>query len=140
MYVFDHQKNPSLEESPSSSRVVVTRRQIEECKQLLRLMGVPVIDAEGEAEAQCAALCREGKVFAAASEDLDTLAFGSPVLIRNLFTSSTVRPTEIHLAAGKLMIGTKNEKVQAFILRSLSAYRFGVDLGSVHRPLYSPWM
>ena len=36
--------------------------QNEDAKKLLRLMGVPVVEAATEAEAQCAALCKAGKV------------------------------------------------------------------------------
>lgn len=64
--------------------VHVSKAQNEEAKRLLRLMGIPVIDAPTEAEAQCAALARSGKVYAAASEDLDTLTFNSPILLRHL--------------------------------------------------------
>lgn len=34
----------------------VTKEHVSECKELLRLMGVPYIEAPCEAEAQCAAL------------------------------------------------------------------------------------
>ena len=34
-------------------------------------MGIPVIDAPGEAEAQCAELVRMGKAYASATEDMD---------------------------------------------------------------------
>ena len=40
--------------------------------------------APGEAEAQCAELARAGKVYAAGSEDMDTLTFNSPILLRHL--------------------------------------------------------
>ena len=40
----------------------VTRENNEECRRLLQLMGVPVIDAPSEAEAQCAQLCKENLV------------------------------------------------------------------------------
>lgn len=43
----------------------VTREHNEECKRLLRLMGVPVLDAPSEAEAQCAQLCKDGLVSGA---------------------------------------------------------------------------
>lgn len=65
----------------------VTPELLETCKRLLRLMGVPVIDAAGEAEAQCAAMARAGLVYATASEDMDALTFGTPVLVRNLFNT-----------------------------------------------------
>lgn len=64
--------------------VRVTREQNEEAKKLLGLMGIPYVEAPGEAEAQCAVLAREKKVFAAASEDMDTLTFGTSTLLRNL--------------------------------------------------------
>ncbi|XP_070701505.1 probable flap endonuclease 1 homolog [Pempheris klunzingeri] len=53
-------------------------------KDLLKLLGVPVIQAPGDAEATCAWLVREGTVDAVASEDMDTLPFGGNILIRQL--------------------------------------------------------
>jgi len=64
--------------------VKVTRQHNEDCKQLLRLMGIPYVDAPCEAEAQCAALVKAGKVFAVGTEDMDALTFGSNVLLRHL--------------------------------------------------------
>lgn len=46
----------------SKRTIRVSREQTEECRRLLRLMGVPVLDAPSEAEAQCASLCKEGLV------------------------------------------------------------------------------
>ena len=68
----------------SRRTVRVTREHNEEARRLLKLMGVPYVVAPTEAEAQCAVLARAGKVYAAASEDMDTLTFNSPVLIRHL--------------------------------------------------------
>ncbi|KAJ2778012.1 Elongation of fatty acids protein 2 [Coemansia javaensis] len=62
----------------------VTPEINEQAKRLLRLMGIPIVTAPCEAEAQCAALARAGRVWAAASQDMDTLLFGAPVLLRNL--------------------------------------------------------
>ncbi|KAL4387045.1 hypothetical protein GQ457_09G024900 [Hibiscus cannabinus] len=99
----------------SKRTVKVTRQHNEDCKQLLRLMGVPVVDAPSEAEAQCAALCKSGKasvqlitisclsrglsvlkscllfyqVYAVASEDMDSLTFGTPKFLRHLMDSSS---------------------------------------------------
>ncbi|NWH41351.1 FEN1 endonuclease, partial [Chloropsis hardwickii] len=61
----------------------------QECKKLLTLMGIPYVEAPGEAEASCAALVKAGKVYAAATEDMDCLTFGSPVLMRHLTASET---------------------------------------------------
>jgi flap endonuclease-1 len=83
----------------SRRTVRVTREHNEECQRLLKLMGVPYIIAPTEAEAQCAVLARAGKVFAAASEDMDTLCFNSPILLRHLtFSEQRKEPIhEIHL-------------------------------------------
>ena len=92
----------------------MTKEHNEECKKLLGLMGIPVVtvscqldvveassdpQAPGEAEAQCAELARKGKVFAAGSEDMDTLTFASPILLRHLtFSEAKKMPiSEIHL-------------------------------------------
>lgn len=64
--------------------VRVTREQNQEAKKLLELMGIPYVDAPCEAEAQCAELARKGKVFAAASEDMDTICYEPPFLLRHL--------------------------------------------------------
>ncbi|CAK9016447.1 Flap endonuclease 1-A (FEN-1-A) (Flap structure-specific endonuclease 1-A) [Durusdinium trenchii] len=77
----------------TKATVKVTKEQNEETKKLLRLMGVPVVDAPSEAEATCAALCRDGKVFAAATEDADCLTFGTKILIRNLMAAESQKKT-----------------------------------------------
>ncbi|EGV65611.1 Elongation of fatty acids protein 2 [Yamadazyma tenuis] len=64
--------------------VRVSREHNDEAKKLLELMGIPYINAPCEAEAQCAELARGGKVFAAASEDMDTICYSPPYLLRHL--------------------------------------------------------
>ncbi|KAH0556339.1 Elongation of fatty acids protein 2 [Trichoglossum hirsutum] len=96
----------------SRRTVRVTREHNEECKRLLRLMGVPYIDAPTEAEAQCALLARAQKVYAAASEDMDTLCFDSPILLRHLtFSEQRKEPIlEIHL--DKVLAGLDMDRCQ----------------------------
>ncbi|KAK4548989.1 Elongation of fatty acids protein 2 [Oleoguttula mirabilis] len=83
----------------SRRTVRVTREHNAEAQRLLKCMGIPYIIAPTEAEAQCAVLARAGKVYAAASEDMDTLTFNSPVLLRKLtFSEQRKEPIqEIHL-------------------------------------------
>ncbi|KAJ3109091.1 Glucose-repressible alcohol dehydrogenase transcriptional effector [Phlyctochytrium planicorne] len=77
----------------SKRTVKVTKEQNKECQRLLKLMGIPFVEAPCEAEAQCAALAKAGKVYAAGSEDMDTLTFGSAVLFRHLtFSESRKMP------------------------------------------------
>jgi flap endonuclease-1 len=93
--------------------VRVTREHNEECRRLLKLMGIPFIVAPTEAEAQCAELARGGKVYAAASEDMDTLTFNTPILLRHLtFSEQRKEPIlEIHLDKVLEGLDMKREQV-----------------------------
>lgn len=66
----------------------VTPAMTADCKTLLRAMGVPVVEAPCEAEAQCAAMAKAGLVYAMASEDMDSLTFGTPILIRQMWAGA----------------------------------------------------
>lgn len=61
--------------------VHVTKEMTADAKKLVRLMGLPCVEAPGEAEAQCARLARAGKAYATLTEDMDALTFGTPYLI-----------------------------------------------------------
>ncbi|OYT41760.1 MAG: flap endonuclease-1 [Candidatus Aenigmarchaeota archaeon ex4484_224] len=62
----------------------LTDEMVEESKKLLKLMGIPVVQAPSEGEAQAAYMALKKDVYASASQDYDSLLFGSPILIRNL--------------------------------------------------------
>lgn len=62
----------------------MTSDMAEEAKTLLRLLGIPVVEAPGEGEAQASWMCAEGLVDAACSQDFDALLFGTPTLLRNM--------------------------------------------------------
>ncbi|XP_022610639.1 probable flap endonuclease 1 homolog [Seriola dumerili] len=66
------------------NRTGIASSQTKDCLHLLRLLGVPFIQAPGDAEAMCAWLVRAGTVDAVASEDMDSLPFGANILIRQL--------------------------------------------------------
>jgi flap endonuclease-1 len=69
----------------SSQFVSLNKKIIEESKELLEAMGIAVIQAPGEGEAEASYLTRVRQdVFATASQDYDSLLFGAPRLIRNL--------------------------------------------------------
>jgi flap endonuclease-1 len=70
--------------SKSTMTSRLTREMIADAKQLLAGLGIPVIQAPGEAEAQAALMAMRGDVWAAASKDYDTLLFGTPRLLRFL--------------------------------------------------------
>ncbi|KAF3329057.1 flap endonuclease 1-A isoform X2 [Carex littledalei] len=91
----------------SKRTVKVTKQHNEDCKRLLRLMGVPVIEAPCEAEAQCAALCKDDKVYAVASEDMDSLTFGAPRFLRHLMDPSSKKIPVMEFEISKVLEGLK---------------------------------
>mmetsp|Transcript_59928 Transcript_59928/g.111057 ORF Transcript_59928/g.111057 Transcript_59928/m.111057 type:complete len:400 (-) Transcript_59928:164-1363(-) len=92
----------------------VTRQHNEQVKKLLQLMGLPVIEAPSEAEATCAALCRDGKVYAAATEDADCLTFGTKVLVRNLMAAESQK-RQIYEVSLALALEQLNISMDQFI-------------------------
>jgi len=64
--------------------VKVTKEHVADCKRLLELMGIPYVEAESEAEAQCAQMAEAGLVHCVATEDMDALTFKSKTLLRRL--------------------------------------------------------
>jgi len=62
----------------------LTKEMSEESKKLLEYMGVPWMQAPSEGEAEASCLARKGRVWAAGSQDWDSLLFGAPRLVRNL--------------------------------------------------------
>ena len=62
----------------------LTKEMVAEARELLTLLGLPVVQAPSEGEAQAAHMARRGDVWAAASKDYDTLLFGAPRLLRFL--------------------------------------------------------
>ena len=67
----------------------ITSEQIEQSKELLDLMGVPYLQADGEADILCAKLSEEGYVDYVYTEDMDILTFGASKIIKNLFTKGS---------------------------------------------------
>eukprot|EP01063_Lacrimia_lanifica_P022156 TRINITY_DN29835_c0_g1_i1.p1 TRINITY_DN29835_c0_g1~~TRINITY_DN29835_c0_g1_i1.p1 ORF type:complete len:389 (+),score=175.96 TRINITY_DN29835_c0_g1_i1:63-1229(+) len=106
-------------EKMSKRTVRVSKQQTEECKTLLKLMGVPCVDAKTEAEAQCAELVRCKKAWAVGTEDMDALTFGAGVLLRHLsYSEAKKQPiVELHLKAVlEALALTKDEFIDLCIL------------------------
>ncbi len=65
----------------------MTKDMAQEAMELLESLGVAVVQAPGEGEAQAAWMCADGQVDAVASQDFDALLFGTPTLLRNMTLS-----------------------------------------------------
>ena len=68
----------------SNQTVKIDQQMTNDAKRLVQLLGLPMIEAPSEAEATCSILAKSGKVYAAATEDMDSLCFGCPILIRDI--------------------------------------------------------
>ncbi|WCJ23135.1 Flap endonuclease GEN-like 1 [Euphorbia peplus] len=87
---------PVGEEGVTVERNGAFVRMVEECVELLRLFGMPVLKADGEAEALCAQLNSQGYVDACITSDSDAFIFGADCVIKSLKPNS-VEPFECYL-------------------------------------------
>jgi len=65
----------------------LTPEMVNEAKLLLEALGIPVIQAPSEGEAQAAHIVSRGDAYAVVSQDADALLFGGTRVIRNLSIS-----------------------------------------------------
>lgn len=69
----------------SQQLVSLDRNKIEESKELLKAMGIAVVQAPSEGEAQASYMCsKEPSIYAVASQDYDSLMFEAPILLQNM--------------------------------------------------------
>jgi flap endonuclease-1 len=71
----------------SQATSVLTEKMIDEAKILLSYLGIPVVQAPSEGEATAAYLTNIGLAHTTASQDYDSILFGTKQLIRNLTIS-----------------------------------------------------
>lgn len=106
----------------------LTWQMADEAKELLQALGLPVVEAPQEGEAQAAWMGSEGRVDAVCSQDFDCLLFGAPVMARNLTVTGrrklpgkqvwvNVEPERIDLAGSLEKLGlTREQLVDAALL------------------------
>ena len=66
------------------SETYLDEKKINESKALLTAMGIAVIQAPSEGEAQASVLTKNNQAYAVSSQDYDCLLFGAPLMIQNL--------------------------------------------------------
>jgi flap endonuclease-1 len=124
------------------SSSVIDEYIISSARTLIQCMGLPVVDAPSEGEAQAAYMAQKGDADYVVSQDYDTLLFGTPVLVRNLTISGkrrihgrqvTVQPERVILSdvLSSLAISRK----QLIEIAILTGTDFNPGVGeSVRRP------
>ena len=88
--------------------VHLDRQKIEESKELLQAMGIAVVQAPSEGEAQASYICKQGDAYAAASQDYDCLIFDAPRLIQNLTLAKKRKTVSGYVEIKPQLIETKN--------------------------------
>ncbi|MFZ3060018.1 MAG: flap endonuclease-1 [Candidatus Methanoperedens sp.] len=125
----------AFKHAQASSRI--GGNMIEDAKSLLGFMGVPVVQAPSEGEAQAAFMVMEKKAYAAGSQDYDALLFGASVMVRNLAVSGKrklpgksvyvdVKPEVIELEPGLLKLEISREQLVDIALLVGTDYNEGI--------------
>lgn len=112
----------------------LTDEMIAESKELLDALGIPVIQALAEGEAQAAYIVERGDAYAVGSQDYDALLFGATRLVQNLTLAKTRK-----LASGAVVsINPRMLELKA-ILKKLEINRdqlicLGILVGTDYNP------
>jgi flap endonuclease-1 len=101
------QEEGNVEEQDKQSKRLVRAgtKENDDCRKLLQLMGVPIVNAPCEAEAQASALAKAGLVYATGTEDMDALTFATPVLIRKMAFANAAKSMVQELRYDKALEG-----------------------------------
>jgi flap endonuclease-1 len=105
----------------------LSESMIEESKKLVSSLGIPVVQAPSEGEAQAAHMVKENKGFAVGSQDFDSLIHGATKLARNLSISGkrkksrratydTIKPEIIDLSENLNNLGIDTDQLIALAM------------------------
>jgi len=112
--------NIKQKDNLEKSSIRLTKNMIDDVKNLLKLLGISYIHKDiGEGEAIASELCRIGYVDYVLTEDMDSLVYGCPNLIRNCLDKSLKRKDIISIINYEEMIkglDLNNEKFIKFCI------------------------
>ncbi|MBD3204008.1 flap endonuclease-1 [Candidatus Woesearchaeota archaeon] len=100
----------------------LTYQMVAESKELISAMGLPVVQAPSEAEAQAAYMVSRGEFFGIITQDTDALLFGSTRIVKNLTISrkrkkrnamgyETINPEIIELSENLNQLGLDQDQL-----------------------------
>lgn len=113
--------------------VKLDEEKIKESKELLKAMGIAVVQAPGEGEAQASLICKKGDAYAAASQDYDCLLFEAPRLIQNLTLAKKRKTVSGYVEVKPQMIELK-EVLRELKLNQEQLTCIGVLSGTDYNP------
>ncbi|OIO62573.1 flap endonuclease-1 [Candidatus Woesearchaeota archaeon CG_4_10_14_0_2_um_filter_33_10] len=113
----------------------LTESIIEESKKLISALGLPIVQALSEGEAQAACIVKNKDADYCVSQDFDSLLFGSPKLVRNLsiigkrkksgLSYTTVSPELIDLSENLNNLGIDQNQLIALAMLVGTDYNIG---------------
>ena len=106
---------------------VLTKDMVDQAKDLVTALGLPIVQAPSEGEAQAAHIVRQNKAWAVISQDFDSLVHGADRLVRNLSIAGrrkkigamayqTIKPEIIDLAKNLNNLGIDQDKLIALAM------------------------
>ncbi|VVB69512.1 Flap endonuclease 1 [uncultured archaeon] len=111
---------------------------LQDAERLIHALGLPVIQAPSEGEAQAAHMAAKGDVDMAGSQDYDSLLFGAPRVVRNLAMTGRrklpkkniyvdVEPEVIDLKEGLATLGITREQLVEIGIMCGTDYNAGLS-------------
>ncbi len=120
----------------ASRTAYLTPEMVEDAKQLITALGLPIVQAPSEGEAQAAHMTRAGDTYAVVSQDYDSLLSGAPRVIQNLSVAGkkkvagklsykTMNPELIELQPNLKRLGISQDQLIALALLVGTDYNYG---------------
>ena len=98
----------------------LTAPKMEECKLMLKYMGIKYVDSPEEADKQCAVMAKYlgNKCMGVISDDLDILLYGSPIILRNfsIMNYNSIKRMEINEVLNDYLIRANNIRLKNNLL------------------------
>jgi len=114
--------------------VHLDKQKVEESKELLKAMGIAIVQAPGEGEAQASFIAKnEPSVYAIASQDFDCLLFEAPRLIQNLTLAKKRKTVSGYVEVKPLLIELK-EVLKELDISQEQLICIGVLCGTDYNP------
>lgn len=111
----------------------LTDDMIDESKRLADSLGFPVVQAPSEGEAQASFICKQNDAYATASQDFDSLLFGSPRLVQNLTLATRRKVASGYVSVNPELISLEEVKKKLKVSQE-QLIVLGILIGTDYNP------
>jgi DNA excision repair protein ERCC-5 len=99
-------------------------------------MGVTFIEADGEADVQCAILNISNTIDGVISEDWDMVLFGCLKLLKNFFNKSNVLEIDIYVLLNELGMNLEQLIDLSTILEMITVWNTWIDPLEIYKAIF----